>query len=55
VLQIAVRRITLGALGGWVDMCPSSMSSLMHRIGRTPREAHVRRIQEAGSHAEPAL
>jgi transposase len=43
LVQIVVRQITLETRRVWIDMCLSSMCRLMHRLGFTPRAAHVRR------------
>jgi hypothetical protein len=43
LVQIVVRQVTLETRGRWIDMCLSSMGYLMHRLGFTPRQAHVRR------------
>jgi hypothetical protein len=55
LVQIVVRQITLETRGVRIDMCLSSMGNLMHRLGFTPRAAHVRRRHEADPHAEAAF
>jgi hypothetical protein len=55
LVQIVVRQFTLETLRGWVGMCPSSISSLMHRLGLTPGEARLRRCQEADRAEEAAF
>jgi hypothetical protein len=55
LVQIVVRQITLQTRGVWIDMCLSSMSNLMHRLGFAPRAAHVQRRQEQDPHAEAAF
>jgi hypothetical protein len=55
LVQIIVRQITLETRGLWVDMCRASQGHLLHRLGYTRREAHVRRRREADPDAEAAF